>query len=287
MNIDVREMSRDPFWLFASVVGLIAIKAGILVFLARQFRLSWATSIKTGLLLGPGGEFAFVVLGMATTLGIVEDRISSFAIAVTSLTMVLIPVLSTLGRRIAERIDPAPAIARELAEPTSGLVDHAIVIGHGRVGQVVCAMLDRHKLRYIAVDSDPNLFAEKHQGGGEVSYGNATDPQFLRHCGLMKARAVIVTIAETRQIDEIVRWIRSIRKDVLIVSRARDAAHARHLYSIGVNEAVPETIEASLQLSEAALLGMGQAMGKVIASIHEKRDEFRQALQVAERAGGQ
>ena len=69
----------------------------------------------------------------------------------------------------------------------------------------------------------------------------------------------------------------------MIISRARDAAHARHLYAAGVTDAVPETIEASLQLSEAALLGLGQAAGLVIASIHEKRDEFRHELQQAAR----
>jgi CPA2 family monovalent cation:H+ antiporter-2 len=67
-------------------------------------------------------------------------------------------------------------------------------------------------------------------------------------------------------------------------SRARDAEHARHLYQIGVTDAVPETIEASLLLSEAALIDLGVAMGLVVASIHEKREEFRHELQQA--AGG-
>ena len=80
---------------------------------------------------------------------------------------------------------------------------------------------------------------------------------------------------------------RSLRPDILIVSRARDATHARHLYAIGVTDAVPETIEASLQLSEAALVGLGLPTGPVIASIHEKRDEFRHELQEAAGQAGQ
>jgi monovalent cation:H+ antiporter-2, CPA2 family len=76
------------------------------------------------------------------------------------------------------------------------------------------------------------------------------------------------------------------RPDVLIVSRARDAEHARHLYALGATDAVPETIEASLQLSEAALVGLGVAAGLAIASIHEKRDEIRQALQEAAHEAG-
>jgi CPA2 family monovalent cation:H+ antiporter-2 len=97
----------------------------------------------------------------------------------------------------------------------------------------------------------------------------------------MHAKAVIVTVSATAAIDEIVAQVRTLRPDVVIVSRARDAAHARHLYAIGVTDAVPETIEASLQLSEAALFGLGRPSGLVIASIHEKRDEFRRELQQA------
>ena len=97
----------------------------------------------------------------------------------------------------------------------------------------------------------------------------------------MRRAAVIVTIHDRGGIDEIVRVVRELRPDMLIVSRARDATHARHLYAIGVTDAVPETIEASLQLSEAALVGLGVPTGPVIASIHEKRDEFRHELQEA------
>jgi monovalent cation:H+ antiporter-2, CPA2 family len=77
-----------------------------------------------------------------------------------------------------------------------------------------------------------------------------------------------------------------VRPDILIVARARDANHARHLYALGATDAVPETIEASLQLSEATLVGMGVQVGPVIASIHEKRDEIRHALQDAAREAG-
>jgi monovalent cation:H+ antiporter-2, CPA2 family len=84
----------------------------------------------------------------------------------------------------------------------------------------------------------------------------------------------------------VVEHVRAVRPDILIVSRARDAGHASHLYSLGASDAVPETIEASLQLSEAALIGLGRPTGLVIASIHEQRDEIRRTLQQAARAAG-
>ena len=95
---------------------------------------------------------------------------------------------------------------------------------------------------------------------------------------------MVVTVAAEAAIDEIVRQVRALRTEVIIVSRARDATHARHLYAIGVTDAVPETIEASLQLAESALVGLGVPMGAVIASIHERREQIRHELQAA--AGG-
>ena len=102
----------------------------------------------------------------------------------------------------------------------------------------------------------------------------------------MHLAGVIITIHTRDLIDAVVEHVRAMRPDVLIVSRARDADHARHLYELGATDAVPETVEASVQLSEAALVGLGVAAGPVIASIHEKRDEIRHALQDAAKQAG-
>jgi CPA2 family monovalent cation:H+ antiporter-2 len=281
MNIDFRQIARDPVWLIAGAAGLIAVKAAILILLARLYRLSWRASIEVGLLLGPGGEFAFVAMGMAAASGLIDAKVSSFAIALTTLTMILTPALSHIARRLAPMVREDKPLDPELTVAPDGGSGHAIVVGHGRVGQVVCDMLARHQFKYVAVDNDAAAVPEQRRKGRTVFYGDATNPEFLKSCGLMEAAAIIVTINEADGIDEIVAQVRTLRKDMPIVSRARDADHARHLYSIGVTDAVPETIEASLLLSEAALIGLGVAVGHVIASIHEKRDEFRQELQQA------
>ena len=281
MKIDIRELLYDPLLLCAAVLGLILLKSVVLTGLARLFRQSWPAALETGLLLGPGGEFAFVGIGMATTLGLVTAQVSSFTLTVTAITMALIPALSLLGRTLALKIAKAKPLDPELQVRPEGGNDHAIVIGYGRVGQLVCTMLERHKVTYVAVDSDAYVVPAQRRAGREVYFGNATDADFLAACGIAEAKAVIVSVSAAIDVDAIVARVRAMRPDVVIVSRARDAQHAKHLYSIGVTDAVPETFEASLQLSEAALLGLGQAAGRVIASIHEKRDEFRRELQQA------
>ncbi len=286
MDIDIRELLREPLLLAAAVVGLIAVKSLLLFVLAKLFRLSRPVAIEMALLLGPGGEFAFVGIGSAASLELIDARLSSFALAVTSVTMALTPLLSFAARRLASRLRAPGAMASELTARPSERQKHAIVVGYGRVGKVVCALLKQHGIPYIAVDSEAVTVTRDRRDGHDVYYGDASDPKFLDICGLASAAGVIITIHTPELIDDIVAHVRAMRPDALIVSRARDADHARHLYQLGVADAVPETVEASLQLSEAALVGLGVPTGPVIASIHEKRDEIRHALQEAAREAG-
>jgi monovalent cation:H+ antiporter-2, CPA2 family len=286
MKIDVRVLLREPLLLAGGVIGLIALKSIVIVVLAKLFRLSWAVAVEMGLLLGAGGEFAFVSLGMAAELHLIDPDTATFTLTVTSATMALIPLVSHLARRFASRLRAAGATPSELLMRPTGRQRHAIVVGYGRVGKMVCALLKEHGIPYIAADFDASTVTRDRRDGHDVFYGDAADPKFLEICGLADAAGVIITIHTHQLIDDIVEHVRAMRPDVLIVSRARDADHARHLYRLGATDAVPEAIEASLQLSEAALVGLGLATGPVIASIHEKRDEIRRGLQQAARAAG-
>ena len=143
-----------------------------------------------------------------------------------------------------------------------------------------------HGLAYTATDYDPDVVTGERHEGSEVFYGDATSADFLKACGIAEAAGLIITTQTKSVTSDIVIEARKLRPDILIVARARDAEHARHLYSLGVSDAVPETIEASLQLSEAALIGFGVATGPVIASIHKERDKIRAELQKACTAAG-
>ncbi len=154
MDIDVRELLREPLLLAAAVVALIAVKSLLITGLARMFRLSWPVAVEMGLLLGPGGEFAFVGIGAAAELGLIDTRLASFALAVTSVTMAVTPLLSIAGRRFASRLRAAGPVSTELTARPSAGGKQAIVVGYGRVGKVVCALLKEHGIAFIAADSD-------------------------------------------------------------------------------------------------------------------------------------
>lgn len=153
-----------------------------------------------------------------------------------------------------------------------------LVVGYGRVGTLVADMLNRHKIAWAAVEREPHLIEAARRLGHDVFFGDASRPELLRRCGLDTALAVVVTMDSPESTEAVVVTTREIRKDIIIVARARDAGQANRLYILGANDAIPEAIEASLQLSEALLVDIGIPMSSVIASIQKRRDEFRQEL---------
>lgn len=286
MSIDARELARYPLLLLVSALALVCLKALAVAGLGRMFKLSWPAAVETALLLGPGGEFAFVAIGLGLTLGVLPATVASFSLALTSLSMALIPLLAILARKLAPMLEHPADIAPELALTPSAAQRHAIVVGYGRVGKVVCSLLKEHGIAFTATDRDPSVITEERRRGHEVFYGDVRNPAFLRACGFKDAAGVIVTTQDKTVTTDIVAQVRKLRPDVLVVARARDADHARDLYAMGASDAVPETIETSLQLSEAALVGLGASTGRVIASIHSRRDEIREDLQHAARLAG-
>jgi CPA2 family monovalent cation:H+ antiporter-2 len=147
-------------------------------------------------------------------------------------------------------------------------------------------MLTRHDLPWTAVEWDTRLVEKGRKSGAKIVFGDAARPEFLRRCGLETARALVVTMDNPEGAEAVVATAREINAGLTIVVRARDARHAKRLYELGASDAVPETIEASLQLSEAVLVDIGIPMGPVIASIHERRDEFRKELNNPAALGG-
>jgi CPA2 family monovalent cation:H+ antiporter-2 len=287
-SLELKSLISDPLAILITAGGTIVLQAAIIYGLSRLFGISHGASIETATLLAPCGEFAFVILTVALGYGLLDRDLASILLTSVSLSMALIPATAKIGRWLAKRsapppaaLDPALAIA-----PTASVNATALVVGYGRVGQLIGDMLAEHQVRYIAVDRDPRLVANARRDGKPVYFGDVRQIDFLKHCGLDTAKAAIITIHTQPEIDAIVEALRTNYPKLVIVARAKDANHARHLYEIGVTDAVPETIEASLQLSEAALVGLGIPTGLVIASIHGKRDEFRTELQGAAKKAG-
>lgn len=281
MSLDVRTIANHGALIAASVAGLIIIKSLIITLAARGFGIPWAAAWETGLLLGPGGEFAFVAITLALSLGVIDPQSAHVLFAITTLSMACIPFLATLFQNISRRLNQPEPLAPDLKVlPQPGPM-HVLVIGYGRVGKVVCALLDTCRIAYTATDHNADSVAEERRNGQKVFYGDATKADYLNACGIMSAAGIVITVRSRSIVKEIVIQARKLRPDIIIFARARDAAHAKQLYALGVNNAVPETVEASLLLSEAALLGLGIPENDVTQSIQQKREKIRKDLQAA------
>jgi CPA2 family monovalent cation:H+ antiporter-2 len=265
--------------ILAFVVGVIAIKSAIIYLLARAFRLGSRLASEVAMVLAPGGEFAFVMIGAAIAGNVVPAATGGEVMVIVTLSMFALPLLGYFGAKLGPRQRPDDAALAALAPGADVGAGRVIIVGYGRVGQLVGEMLRRHDISFVAVDDDAKLVSRERLAGLDLYWGNAARAEFLQRCGIAQAAALVVTINAPRAAEEIVALARAARPDLTIVARARDAHHATVLYGLGVTDAIPETIEASLQLSEAVLVDIGVPMGHVIASIHERRDEYRRLLQ--------
>lgn len=257
-----------------AVVGVLVFKALVTGTLLRLMGARRGTSAETGVLMASPSETTLIVLAAASSALLIDAETAQFWQIVTAIGLTVTPLLARLGRSIAWRVEPAPELPEDdKDEPRT------IIVGAGRVGRLIADMLTVHGKPYVAVDSDSDMIERAKREGYRAIFGDAARGDALSRLGIETAPAVVLTMDEPVLVQRLVAKLRAQYPDLLIVARARDPEHAAELYRAGASHAVPETLEATLQLSEAVLVDIGVAMGPVIASIHEKRDEFRLQLE--------
>ena len=278
-------MSLDLGVILAHIVPILLATAGVLVLKAlvtgALLHLMGArpgTAAEAGILMASPSETTLIVLSTATIAHLVSPSTAQFWQTVTALGLIVTPGLAAIGRRLGLRVEHAatdPGTALADAAETQG---HAVVIGFGRVGRLIADMLATHDKPYVAIDADADLVASGQRDGYAVAFGDVARGTALARLGLDTASAAILTMDQPQVAQRLVKQLRTQHPHLPIIARARDAVHAAQLYRAGATLAVPEALEASLQLSEAVLVEMGVPMGFVIASIHEKRDILRDQI---------
>lgn len=273
MSIDLRVVWENLGSFALATLCVCLLKAVVTGVLLRLMGARSGTAAETGILMASPSETTLIVLAAASAANLIQPGTAQFWQIVTAIGMTLTPILALLGRRLARRVDvvePAP-----LAEDGER---RTIIIGFGRVGRLVADMLTRHGKPYLAVDADVDVIVKGQQRGFNVAFGDAFSARGMAKLKPGNASAVILTMDEPIAVQRLVKRLRALYPDLPIIARARDAGHAALLYRAGASHAVPEALEASLQLSEAVLVDLGVPMGPVIASIHEKRDELRERI---------
>lgn len=279
MSVDLGLIARRWPDLVLGVTGVILVKALMTTGLLRIGRIGRGTAAETGMLMASPSETTLIVLAAAAQAQLIDAETTNFWQLVTAIGLTITPLLARIGHDIARRIEWRHQTRSEPEMPP--LAERTVLIGFGRVGRLVADMLDVHQREWIAIEADVDLVTIARRQGRPVRFGDAARPATLDSLDLAQASALVLTMDDPVQAIRLTKQLRNRYADLTIVARARDPEHAAQLYLAGASDAVPETLESSLQLSEAVLVDLGVAMGPVIASIHAKRDEFRAAIRDA------
>jgi CPA2 family monovalent cation:H+ antiporter-2 len=277
MSLDLRAVMANWGELVLALIAVMLVKALVTALLLRVGGARRAVAAEAGLLMASPSETTLIVLAAASAAALIAPTTAAFWQIVTAMGLTLTPVLAKLGRWVARRIEGRESDAIAELVP-SREEPRAVIVGFGRVGRLVAEMVSYHDRPYVAVDSNIDVVTGARREGFPMVFGDASRPEFLDRLNLGHASALILTMDDPVQVVRLVRKVRAWLPDLTIVARARDTQHAAELYRAGATDAVPETVESSLQLSEAVLVDLGIAMGPVIASIHEKRAELRQQI---------
>jgi len=273
MRIDFRQLAEIWPELLLALVGVLVAKTLVTGALLRISGSRVGVAAETGLLMASPSETTLILLGAGAATGVIAQETATFWQAATAVGLTITPLLAKLGRLAARRVDPTGEIPDE-----DQLKGRTIIFGFGRVGKMVADMLKEHGRPYIAVDSDIDNVLAARAAGYTILFGDVSRNELVEKLKLANAAALVLTMDDPVLVARIARRVRGWSPDLAIIARARDTDHAAKLYEAGVTDAVPETLEASLQLSEAVLVDLGVAMGPVIASIHEKRSELRSEI---------
>lgn len=270
LRLDLPAIAAQWPLLIGALAVVLLVKTGVTMALLRWRGRRRGVAVEAALLLSSPSELTLIVLGTAAAAGVISTAQAGFWTIITALGLTVTPLLAAFGRRLSRRIDPDA-----LSSGTGNTAGLTLIFGFGRVGRLVADMLDTHGKPYLAVEGDIDAVAAARDAGYRVIFGDVAKGDAVERFGLRDAAALVLTMDDPVLANRLTRTIRSACPRLTIVSRARDGAHAAQLYKAGATDAVPETMEGSLQISEAVLVDIGVAMGPVIASIHEKRCELR------------
>jgi CPA2 family monovalent cation:H+ antiporter-2 len=283
MGMDVEQIIHAPLWLAAAVALLVLLKSAVIAPLLRLSGLPWGRALEGGLLLGQGGEFAFIVIGYAVTARLLDAALGGRVMLAVGLSLFITPLLAKLGRAIGDRSE------RQSREQQAQLDEAAlesargriIIAGFGRVGQQLAKLLTEQNIPWVAFENDAKLVSTLHAAGVPVYFGNAARPELLRRVHAQEAPAIVLTMDHPSSALQAVRGIRREFPQVPLYARSRDEKHARALKLAGASVVVPETLEASLQLSAFVLEAMGLDERVVDAIVDSERAQFAAALVAA------
>jgi len=276
MSVALELLVKHPLLVAGLVLGMSVLKILTIGTLGRRVLNAWPPAWELGVILGQGGEFAFVLFGLAVTYGILAGPLRDTLVLVVSLSMALPPLLAVAHDRLL-----APRLRRRDDRPYDQAVEQetpVIIAGFGRFGQIVGRVLRARGIPFTAMDADPAQIDFLKRFGNKVFYGDASRLDLLRAAGADKAQVFVLAIDEVQSSVRTAREVQEHFPHLAIFARARNRAHAYQLLELGITHVMRETYLSSLEVSGDVLQELGFSYSEARSTLERFREHDERIL---------
>jgi monovalent cation:proton antiporter-2 (CPA2) family protein len=253
MSANVSLVREEPLTIAALTVGFMLLKVGVLWTIGRLSGHSRAASQGLAFSLPGGGEFAFVLFGLAASLGIMNKQMSQLLVLVVTASMILSPVLLVLHDALFKTKE---SDGRPFDKPTE-LYPRVIIAGFGRFGQIVGRILRARKIPFTALEASQTQVDFLRRFGNQVFYGDASRMELLRAAHAEDAEIFVLAIDDVEASMRTAEMVKKQFPNLKIFARARDRQHAFRLADLGVRYYIRETLASSLEMSVQVMEALG------------------------------
>lgn len=271
MLTDVKLILEKPVLIIGCAIGLMFIKFGVIAGIAKVLGNRWPTSIRLGVTLAQGGEFAFVLFSVATVQNVLRPELANTLNLIVTISMALTPLAFLLLEKVGEPLFAKSKPSREY----DTIPDHehqVIIAGFGRVGQIIGRVLRMHNIEFTAIERSANRVDFVRKFGNQVYYGDPKNPEILRAAGIKKARLFILAIDDLERSITTAQYLRKNYPKIIVLARARDRQHYYRLREVGVRHIWRETYLSSLDMSRESLQLLGISPEKARETVKTFRD---------------
>lgn len=277
MGIQLHLFVDMPLLIIGGAIGLMLVKFLVLMAISRLSGYRWPTSVRIGVAIAQGGEFAFVLFSLANQQHILSDKLVNPLTLIVTLSMVLTPLAFYILEKWGE-----PQFAKSQPDRNFDQIpshQHTVIIsGFGRIGQIVGRLLRLHNIEFTAIDKNVNQVDFVRKFGNAVYYGDPRNPDILRAAGIEHAKLFVMAMDDMEESISVAKYIMRTYPHVKILARARDRQHVYRLRDIGVEHIWRETYLSALGMSYEALIHLGIDKQAAYQNIETFRDYDEELL---------
>ncbi len=278
MRLDLHALVVDWKWIGLLLIVVMSGKVAVITGVSRLFGADPGVALRTGLALAGAGEFGLVLVAQAAQLHLLPVPVMQVTLAVLVLSMLISPFIIEHSEHLMRRFSGAEWMNRAMAVhniaiQTMSSDSHVIICGYGRSGQNLARFLEKENISFIALDNDPQRVREAATAGENVVFGDAARREVLIAAGLLRARVMVVSYADTNSALRILALVRELRPSLPVVVRTVDDGDIDQLKQAGAAEVVAEILEGSLMLGTQALMLLGVPLNRVLRRIRDTREQ--------------